>query len=85
MIYYFLTYCLGSWGSGAVIWINLCVFRTGFAFRCSAFGHKETLKTMKAKSRSCSLVSGCEDREEPEVDIDYDILLSYHDFNMILY
>ena len=68
-------------GHGAVIWINLCVFRTGFAFRCSAFGHKETLKTMKAKSRSCSLVSGCEDREEPEVDI----VTSYYLINLSSY
>ena len=59
---------------GSVIRNKLFAFRTGFAFRCSAFGHKETLKTMKAKSRSCSLVSGCEDREEPEVEI----VTSYH-------
>ena len=37
--------------------------RTDFAFRCSAFGHKERMASMKVKSRSCSLVSGAEAEE----------------------
>ena len=34
--------------------------RTVFAFKCSAFGHKERMKSMRIKSRSCSFVSGSE-------------------------